>query len=420
MKRNAKKIQQGSIYFLSTFLVIASNYAFHLISARYLDTINYGVLSGLFAFFGIVAFASISLQTKATEATARLMSRGQYEKCQKLQKDWLKKTFLYSGLWVLLCFGAISFMVQFFHATYLTMLLFLPVYLITLPHSMVRGFMQGYQSFTHLSGGFVLESLLKCLLAFLALQAGFDLNGVIICLTVSQIPSFIWAIWVVFAPSTETIRLANVPKATELKKNKTFELKSSFWVMLCYFILYSSWFNLDMMLVQNLQPKVSGAYSVASKLGQIILFAGSNVANFLFPTLIEKIEQRESTTRINVIAFGLIIFGSLFGIFLLYLGKSFFVTTLFGEGYAQAEDWLLFFGAYGLIVGLIHYLVQWELALAKKNFIWILCVCSIGMFLHFYLILPSGLIPAFWVLIGWGTLMVLSLMIKIYADTKNK
>lgn len=394
-----KQVTNGIYYLMATFAVIFSNYFFHLIAAKNLEAFDYGILSGLFALFGLFAFAGVSLQTKTTEISARIIAQKNTKELQETQKRWIKKT-IYFSLFIALLFGLFNLQfAQHFHTDAKTIYAFLPIFCITLPLCVIRGFLQGQQNYKKLSYNFLLESLLKLGIAILAIFYEMGLPGILLGLSLSQIPSFIWGLKV----------LKKSPEATDLDILQKKELPQvPLKTMGIYFGLYAIWFNADLLILQHYLPEMAGPYSVASKLGQLILFTATNIGSFLFPRMIENFETQKSNKNNIVIGVSLIIGGGFLGILFLDFFKDFFVIQLFGDQYAQATKWIKYFGIFGIFIGLTHLGSQYLFAIGEKKFIWGLGLITCCMMFDFYLKLQKELNhEIFFTLIFWSLILAL-------------
>ncbi len=399
-----KQIKNGISYSLATLSIIATNYIFHLIAARNIGAIDYGILSGLFGLFGIIAFASVSLQTKATELTSRLIAQNQTNTYKEKQKLWIKNSIVISiGLTLIL---SLLFPIarSIFHASAIQWFSFIAVFLFTLPLSVIRGFLQGQELYHSLSFNFFLESILKLILTIIAIYTGLGLDGILLGLTISQVPSFIIGII-----SLKKNLPENTPSKNSQKEQPTFN--TPYWTILIYYGIFAAWFNLDMIIVQYLTPENAGNYSVASKLGQLVLFGGTTITNFLFPSIIQKIENKKPLIKTHIFGISTIVIGSLIGIFFLNLWQKFFTTTLFGPEFTNAGAWIKFMGIYGLHIGIIHYISFILMAKGNQFFIFPLLALTLGMFIQIYQTITSNFSQIFTTLYQWSLVMMLLLII---------
>lgn len=351
-----KKLSSDSAWYaIATISVIFSNYLFHLLSARSVSITDYGIISGLFAFFGLLGFTGVGLQTKASEITARLLAEKNPQELQRTQKLWLKRTLLSSALFFVIALLGSEIFRQFFHASLVEWIIFLLVFLVTFVLCLVRGFLQGALRYREVGISFLLESLLKLIFAGGLLYLGWGTLAVLLALFFSQIPSAILGTYQVFKYKNSSQGACHLHAPTSEKSSSH---SIPFPLMIIYFGLYASWFNVDMMLIQYFYPEQSGVYSVAAKIGQVILFAASNVGTFLLPILVTSVVQKKSTKKILTIAALIILSGSLLGASILHIWSDIWVNFFFGEKYTQAQNYLLLMSLYGGIIGLTHLGVQ--------------------------------------------------------------
>jgi len=262
-----------------------------------------------------------------------------------------------------------------------------------------------------LSWNFVLESLLKLLLTIIALSLGLGLSGVISALVISQIPSLIQGL----------ILTKNTPhNKFDDKKIEENKFKTPYWIILIYFGLFALWFNLDMVLIQFLRPEIAGSYSIASKLGQLVLFAGANIGTFIFPILITNLEQNKSNIKIHITSLVLILLITCIGTLTLYFFRGWFINLLFGNQYIEAEKYLPYLCMYGGIIALTHYITHWLFTIGQKGFIWILLVGTTVQFILFYQSLQEDIIQSLTIIL-WSSVinMLLILICLIFSRKKS-
>jgi hypothetical protein len=168
-----------------------------------------------------------------------------------------------------------------------------------------------------------------------------------------------------------------------------------------------------MIIIQHLLPSEAGNESVASKLGQQVIYFTTNIGNFLLPIFIEKTENKISCTKPLTIGLTTIILGGIFGIIFLEITKFFFVDILFGEDYLFAKNWIKYFGIYGTFIGITHLIVQLNIAKNKPQFIYSLTFLTILYMISFYLLVKKDHSNLFNLLVFWSVTYALSMIIPL-------
>lgn len=389
-----KLIVQAGSYMSATLSVMIANYAFHILAARNLISFDYGVLAGLFAFFGLVAFASTGIQNKMTEVLGKTDFAS--TQLKPILNLWLKRFSIVGITLFCIIFILSPWIKLWFHTSLEVIIAFSFVFFITPVLSCTRGFLQGQLQYEKLSFNFFLESSLKLLLTMALISWNPTLLGIILVLTLSQIPSMLLGLKQVYQWQPVQTQTQNTPPSLV-----------PFWCMMLYFGFFASWFNIDMLFVQNLYPEQAGSYSIASKLGQIILFGGSNVVNFMFPFMIQS-KNNQKYFQLIFGAFLLILLGTIVGMATLYFGQRFFVTQLFGAEYIQAQSWLIPITIYAGIISLIHLGVQSAFARGQYKFFTGFTILNILWGGTFYFLLNKSFI---WL---WPVLIIGALGILFY------
>jgi O-antigen/teichoic acid export membrane protein len=154
-------------------------------------------------------------------------------------------------------------------------------------------------------------------------------------------------------------------------------------------------------------PEVAGAYSVATRIGQVVLFGLTTMTTFLYPKFSMRSTDGLSYRKLFLPALlVLLIVGSITSL-LLYELRAILVLNVFGPQYEDAMSWISYLCISALGLGLAHLAMHFMLAMANRQvvFVYLLFTLSfsVGILLsamHSIQFLLLTIVAANWLLFG--------------------
>lgn len=272
-------IRASLIIVLANVIGGGFNYLYHINTARFLSTANYGLFESLLSlnyFFSILVSAFSLSIIKFVNA---LKKNGQQISIAALLPRFENLTFKLTFLLSLCFVFTYPFLVKiidlpsfslFLFYSLQTVFMFFPV----LYSSIIRAQLK----FVWLSVLLVLTPLTKYFLSFFFLRSGYGINGAILALSLSSALTAVVGLFLVQ-------KLFGRDRSNQ-KKEVGFHKK--FWSLSRYTLLAQlgliSLYSSDVILARKLMTaELAGQYAAISILGKIILFASTSILTVIFP-----------------------------------------------------------------------------------------------------------------------------------------
>lgn len=256
------KNYKGAIYVILDMPLNVINYLFVVLLGAYLSPIDYGQATAFLALLAILITPGIALQS----AVARQIAR---DADHQLRLDETSRRILF--FWLLGLVVAMP-LIQFLLNTNSIVVLILLLVIVT--HGLLswqRGQLQGHGYFFRLSSSMYTEMLLKLVVGILLVRL-FNLPSVVmVCVLLAYASSLIWT-------------------TLQIPRRKNAEAETlSFTDALLPFLFQLSFIqismNLDLLVVNRLNPDISGFYAATIRYGQLIAYLMLSVQTVLIPWL---------------------------------------------------------------------------------------------------------------------------------------
>lgn len=253
------------------------NLLYQLLIAHKLTPAHFAAFNALLSMFLIISAPLNTIQLAVAKYLAEFRARGELAKIKFLLRDLLGK-FLILGLLTLLIFwfSAIfiihSLKIPSHSAAYIFTVLLASTWLIPL----FRGAVQGMELFTGFSFALIAIGVIKVVLAYILIIAGYDIAGAITALLVSELIGlgiYYFCLRPYLAPGAI--------KREELNYRQIF---GYLLPLAATYFCFMSLVNADMIMVKYyFSTEDSGFYSLAQMVGKIFLFLPIAISTVMFP-----------------------------------------------------------------------------------------------------------------------------------------
>ena len=279
----------------------------------------------------------------------------------------------------------------------------------TLLFMVALGFMQGLQKFKHLGYiGYVLPPAIKLFSGVVLVLVGLKLLGALAAVVLAEFTGLIVAMF----PWRK--RFAQVMKHKSTSEISVFRMVLP-GLVLAFFIATPT--NLDVPLVVHFfSASESGIYACAATFGKIIVFLPIGVSLVMLPMVVERHTLKKPTRALAwqglLFTFVLCAVATL----VCWFFPEFFINIFFGRSYLGAAELLGWYSAAMLVFALNLFLVQYAIAIGKRQYIYIsgLITLAIILAISFW---PSTLHQVISVML-FGNLVILFLCSPLLVKKK--
>lgn len=309
-------------------LVIASifanffNFLYNAYLGRKMDVGEFGLLSlfGSLLYLTQVPFGALSLTV--THQSAYYLGR-----YKEIAKHFWDKVFnkslgvslIIAGLWLI----ATPVLMEFFNSDSIApFLIFTPIWIVGLLSAVNNGFLSGNLKFVALALFLFIESLVKLVFAYVAVDAGFTQTvyaALPISITISLILTYLF--------------IKRLPFTRESLERKTVSFPKRFFSTSIFTKISAvSFLSFDLILAKHfLSSSEAGYYALLSLTGKMIFFFGGLSSQFIMPLVSKKEGERKKSTD----TFYLLLLGTSLVVLASYLLVGVFgyltVPILFGD-----------------------------------------------------------------------------------------
>lgn len=412
-------IKNNFFYISSVVLGGILGYAFHFIVGRNLSVSQYGELqsiTGIMLIFGVF-FSTLSYFVIKYSSVLHL-HKDRIEQSNFLL--YIKKKFRFVIFVFLIIFLLLSPLIKnFLHLDdYMGLVIICLSMFIAFYSSFYSNSIQGWSDFWGIS-------VIGVILAIIKLLSGYFLANYFPSASVVIWSSLVSAVfgWILF----RAYFWKHWPKPKEIKNENCWREKYFSGVNFRKSLILISFFSLgialvsnaDIIIVKNLAtPEVSGYYGALSVLGKIILWINLAVAGVLFPDACSDGFFGKPVKKNSIIfSYAVIVFSSLFLIFIYYFFPEFIVGLLYGEKYLPVANELALFGLMAFFLSLLT--LEAKMALARQDYRsnWILVstfiLMSTGIFFYYESIRFIIISVSLSFFLGWAVLLFCNLNYRI-------
>ena len=362
---------KGSFAYESGFLVVATvvgntlGWVYHIFVARMLGVELFGLFGALVGLFYVAMLGGGAFRIEVAAVTARLAAQqGEGEAVAAFVRMG-KKFFLVFLVPLVLFIIFARPIASFFHTDSTGVIIVVGFTIFgTLLFMVALGFLQGLQKFRHLAYiGYVLPPGIKLLAGVVLVLAGLKLLGALTAVVLAEFTGLVVAMF----PWRK--RFAHAIKSKSATDTSVFRLVLP-GLVLAFFIAAPT--NLDVPLVVHFfSAGDSGIYTCAATFGKIIVFLPIGVSLVMLPMVAEK-QALKMPTR-DLALQGLLFTFALCAVATLvcWLFPEFFINLFFGGSYLGAAELLSWYSAAMLVFALNLFLVQYAIAVGKRQYIFI-------------------------------------------------
>lgn len=257
-----------------------------------------------------------------------------------------------------------------------------------------RGILQGLQRFTSLSLNLALELIIRTVVVFLLLKAGYAVSGAMTAVFVGLAFVFFLGLF------SLRDHFRRGQRRVYLRVMANFSLTAAVGII-GVLILY----NQDVILAKHyLNDHDAGIYGGLNKIGTILYFLTLSVSQVLFPRVVEAVAKEQHPGRILLSSAGILTALGAGALLVFAVVPGLVVGILFGPSFRDAIPLVFPVGLIGLALSLDNLLVQFFMAVHDRIFMPIL---ALGV------LVEAGLIVLFHAHVGQVVLDVLVALVGL-------
>lgn len=407
--QNLIKKNQHIVFPLLDVLVSIFNYAFHILTSRYLIPNQYGVLNSLLSFLSILLVAGISFQI----FTAKYISQNGND------KFFFKKLYnlsLSMSLVLLLILIFTSPLIKIFtRSNYTCIAITILIFISNIMVSIVRGILQGNQKFLILNSSFYIEVILKMAFLIIFMKIYPSIVSILLSILVGMITSLIHGLYYLNKFYKEDLDLKNIFFSFNFLTSINFK-QDMFSISKIYFanIFFCFFTSIDGIIVNYKMADISGVYAVVLKYSQLLSFAAASVLTVIIPILSSKLKCKKSFMKSFYTYLAIAFCTSPIIVVFYYFILPSSVTMFFSSSYADAKNYL-FLGVipYTLLICILL-IINTHIILENTKYLITLCISSIILTFSL-LILATSLYKVFLIqtIIYFITMIVLLMQLML-------
>lgn len=363
----SKRIIKHELINGSFFILLGSmagnifSFIFNLFLARNLSYADYGIVTALISFVGLIVIPTQSITTVLVQYATNFFSKKEISKASSLYKKSYRVLSIVS-IGVLILFILFSQGISnYLHIEQFSYVVVVGI-LVSLSYISVINvaFIQSLLRFGFLSFLSFIGSLSKVVFGILFVFLGFKALGVLGGFVMASLISFV----IGFFPLRSLL----------LKEEK--EIAISWDGMISYAITVavvtfslSSFTSTDIILVKHFfNPSQAGLYAGLSLVGKAIFYLTAPISTVLFPVIINRFNQGRNFQKTFYLALGLVLLPSFAATAFYFLFPEFTIQLfLGGRGYLQLSSVLWIYALFITVFSLLNVCVTLFLSLKKTG-----------------------------------------------------
>jgi O-antigen/teichoic acid export membrane protein len=375
--RRNRLVRQNLVLFAGGLVAGVGGFVYHAIAGRVLGPAGYGQVAFLIAVYAVGTAPALILVVVLARYTATLAARGD-SGVRSLLGRTARLVAIPCLLAVLLTTLLARRVAAFEHlgSTIPIVILGFSIALIW-QVAIPRGILQGLQRFPALSLNLSVELIVRTVVVFVLLKAGYAVSGAMAAVFVGLAACFVLGLY--------TLRdsFKHVGTRVQLRVMAGFSLTAAAGIIVIQ-ILY----NQDVILaVHYLSSHDGGIYGGLNKIGTILFFLTLSVSQVLFPRVVEAVAKEQHPGRILLSSAGILTALGMGALLVFAIVPGLVVGVLFGSGFRDATPYVFPVGVIGLALALDNLLVQFFMAVHDRVFVPILalaCVAEGGLIFLFH------------------------------------
>src|SRR5437660_3952547 len=358
----SRLVRQNAILFSGGLVAGIGGFVFHAIAGRILGPSIYGQVAFLIAVYAVGTAPALILIVVLARYTATLAARG-----DPGVRSLLTRTI---RLIAIPCLLAVLFTALFARpiAAFEHLGSTIPVLILGFSIALVwqvaipRGILQGLQRFTALSLNLSMELVMRTILVYALLAAGYAVSGAMAAVFVGLAFAFFLGIY------TLRDHFRGTGTRVRLRVMAGFSLTAAAGIIGVQ-ILY----NQDVILAEHyLSSHDGGIYGGLNKIGTILFFLTLSVSQGLFPRVVEAVPKDQHPGRILLSSACILAALGAGALLVFAVVPGLVVGVLFGPGFKDATPYVFAVGVIGLALSLDNLLVQFFMAVHDRVFVPIL------------------------------------------------
>lgn len=371
-KESQARVLSGSIIMLlSTSLVSVLNFGFNVAMARMLGPAQFGHVTAAVTLLMLASAITLAFQLVCAKFVARNDALGEKISVYRslLGKAWVVSVAVGAGLFTLQRPVA-----GYLHIPDHWILAVLAIGISAyVPLGVRRGGLQGICSFGRLSANFIIEAVVKVVIAVLLVALGYGVIGAVGAISGSILAAYL---------------LPRMPLEFSTRPQTALQPASFHEGMQAtvFFIGQVIINNIDILLVKHFfAPELAGLYAAVALVGRVLYFAAWSVVSAMFPISAAAKPREEDP---NVILVPLLFVLAISIVFI--MGASFFpdfiIDTIFGGKFSESGALLTLYAAATGLYALSVVLMTYEMSRRIANTGWLqlifsgILILAIGVF----------------------------------------
>ncbi|MFH1127401.1 MAG: oligosaccharide flippase family protein [archaeon] len=367
--KNDSLLRDSAVLFSAGIIVNILNYAFQLYMGRSLGPADYGIFASIVSLLYIVSVPAGTINISIARFVSGFLGRKELGKAKYL---------FFKGLGKVTIFGAAGFAAISIISPYIASFLNIPaispvvilglVFFMSMIGPVANGTLQGLQRFRKLGAVQVANASAKLILGIALVSIGFGVNGALGSLALAGFFGFGLSVYF----------LRDILKKESARFDKNRLISYSYPVFISLFLI-NVMSNIDVILVKHYFTEAqAGHYAAAALIGKLVLFASGAVTGVMFAKVAELKAIGKPAKKMLYESMFYIFAISFAAVTVYFVAPHFVLSLLFGSSYIPAVPLI---GLFGLAMGffaLANVLVQYNLAVKEKKFIWILAVAAVA------------------------------------------
>ena len=361
-------VRQNAVLFAGGLVAGIGGFVYHAIAGRILGPVLYGQVAFLIALYAVGTAPALILIVVLARYTATLVARGDAG-----VRSLLTRTVRLIAIPCLLAVLVTTLLARpvaaFEHLGSTIPILILGfsialIWQVAIP----RGILQGLQRFTSLSLNLSLELVVRTVLVYALLTAGYAVSGAMAAVFSGLAFAFVLGLF------SLRDHFRGTGSRVRLRVMAGFSLTATAGIIGVQ-ILY----NQDVILAEHyLSGHDGGIYGGLNKIGTILFFLTLSVSQVLFPRVVEAVAKAQNPGRILLSSAGLLALLGAGALLVFAVVPGLVVGVLFGPRFSDATPFVFAVGVIGLALSLDNLLVQFFMAVHDRVFVPILFAACIA------------------------------------------
>lgn len=351
-------LQGGSLLALGMLAANGGNYALNLLLGRWLTPAEFADATLMVTLMLVVTAIAVALQLLAARSAGIHQARGTDERADATAA-WLQRAASQVGLLLMVAIAApAAIWAEIFHTgsawPFVILAVGMPAYLV---QAVGRGLLQGRLAFGRLAATFLLEMVVRVVIALVLVALGLGVEGATIGLTASFLATW----WLVRTLQPVTAR-------PDLTATELGDLRISATPVLVLLLGQIVVNNGDVMVVKSAFPGgEAGVYAAIALIGRAVFFLSWSAVTTLFPAAAQRHEADRDATGlllggVAVVAgacAAMTVTAALFG-------ERFF-TGMFGPEYAGVNSLLVGYAIATSMFSVANLIVTHQLTAGRRR-----------------------------------------------------